>query len=110
MSLIKNIKRLEYINYLIKKRATGDLETFAKKNNLCKRAMTDFLQQMKDLGADIHYDRTSKTYYYGTNGEMSKCMFMQYGEILSKEDVTNITCKPDELCFSEKAVFVPCKE
>jgi len=109
MSLLKDLKRLEYINYLIKKKATGDLVTFAKRNHLCKRAMSQFLQQMKELGADIKYDRTNKTYYYGKNGEMTSCIFLEYGSILSSKEAANIG-KPQDLCFSEKAVFVPCKK
>lgn len=34
MALLKNIKRLKYIDYLIKRKATGDLENFAYKHGL----------------------------------------------------------------------------
>ncbi len=109
MSLIKFIRRLEYVNFLIKRKATGDLATFSRKNSLSKRAMTDFLQQMKDLGADIKYDRKQRTYYYEKNGEMTKCVFMQYGEVLSMDEAAKI-CKAEDLCFSENSIFVPCKD
>lgn len=107
MSLEKDHKRLEYVNYLIKRHATGNLETLARKNGLSRRAMTDFLRQMKNLGADIAYDRTKQTYYYKKNGEMTRCMFLEYGEELNRKEMAKVG-KPRELCFSETAIFVPC--
>lgn len=107
--LITAIKRLEYANYLIKKRATGDLETFAKKMKLSKSATRELISQMRELGAKILYDRLKRTYIYEQNGEFCISKFMQYGEKLTREDTAKIG-KPEELCFSEKAVFVLCKE
>jgi uncharacterized protein YjiK len=109
MSLLKAIKRLEYANFLIRKKATGDLETFAAKMKLSKRAVKELVLQMRELGAAISYDRQRKTYYYAENGEFSIAKFMKYGEILTNEEAAKIG-KPEELCFSEKAVFVLCKE
>lgn len=109
MSLVKDIKRLEFVNYLIKKKATGNLETFARKNDLSKRAMTYFLSQLKEMGADIRYDRVRETYYYGRNGEISSCKFIEYGQVLTRDEAAQVN-KPEELCFSERATFVPCKE
>lgn len=108
-ALIKAIKRLEYANYLIKKRATGDLETFAKKMKLSKSVVKELLNQMRELGAKISYDRNKNTYYYEEDGEFCISKFMQYGEKLTREDAGKIG-KPEELCFSEKAIFILCKE
>ncbi|SDE20526.1 hypothetical protein [Niabella drilacis] len=109
MSLVKAIKRLEYANYLIKRKATGDLETFARKMKLSKSAIKEILCQMRELGATIIYDRQRKTYYYTEDGEFCISRFMKYGEVLAREDTCKIG-KPEELCFSEKAIFVLCKE
>lgn len=109
MSLLKAIKRLEYANFLIRKKATGDLETFARKMNLSKSAIKDILYQMRTLGADIKYDKLRKSYYYKEDGEFCISRFMKYGEVLTKDKASRIG-KPEELCFSEKAVFVLCKE
>ncbi len=62
MAILKHIKRLKYIDYLIKRKATGDLENFASKNGLSKRAMSDVLNEMKELCFPIKYDRTRYTY------------------------------------------------
>ena len=109
MSIIKAIKRLEYANFLIKKRATGDLNTFARKMKLSKRAMSGLLIEMKDLGAAIQYDRVKKTYFYIENGELCISRFMKYGEILTRQEISEIG-KPEDLCFSEKTIFVLCSE
>ncbi|MGJ7033831.1 hypothetical protein [Niabella hirudinis] len=109
MSLVKTIKRLEYANFLIKKKATGDLETFARKMDLSRSAIKEILSQMRELGATIIYDRQRKTYCYTEEGEFCISRFMKYGDALSKEDSSKIG-KPEELCFSEKDIFVLCKE
>lgn len=109
MSLIKAIKRLEYANYLIKKRATGDLNTFAQKMKLSKSVVKALILEMREMGAGIEYDRQRKSYYYTESGEFYISKFTIYGEVLTKDEAAKIG-RPDELCFSEKAVFVSCKE
>ena len=108
-SLLKTIKRLEYANFLIRKRATGDLTNLARKMNLSRRSVAELLSQMREMGAAICYDRSRKTYYYAENGEFCVSQFIKYGEMLTRDQAAKIG-KPEELCFSEKAVFVLCKE
>jgi len=108
MALLKHVKRLKYIDYMIKRKTTGDLEHFAKKNGLSKRAMTDVLSEMKELGFPIKYDRVRHTYYYDEAGEMVKNLFIKDGQILSMEQAAKIGNKED-LCFSEITVFELCK-
>jgi hypothetical protein len=110
MSILRHIKRLQFIDFLIKKRATGDLETFAKKNRLSKRGLTVVIQQMKEMGFPIKYDRSRNTYYYEEEGEMVKCLFIKKGEVLSREEVAKITCgDANDLCFSKTAIFELCE-
>jgi hypothetical protein len=109
MAILKHIKRLKYIDYLIKRKATGNLEVFAGKNGLSKRAMTDVLNEMKELGFPIKYNRTRNTYYYDEEGEMVKNLFIKDGQILSKEEAAKIG-RDDNLCFSEITVFELCKK
>jgi hypothetical protein len=109
MSLVKAIKRLEYANFLIRNKATGDLATFARKMSISKRSMADILSQMREMGATILFDRTRKTYYYPEAGEFCISKFMRYGEVLSREGIATIG-KPEELCFSPTAIFVLCKD
>jgi hypothetical protein len=107
MAILKHVRRLIYIDSLIKRKATGNLENFATKNGLCKRAMTDVLNEMKELGFPIKYDRARNTYYYNEKGEMVKNLFVKNGQVLSKEEIANVGI--DDLCFSEVTVFELCK-
>lgn len=107
MAILKHVRRLIYIDNLIKRKATGNLENFAAKNSLCKRAMTDVLNEMKELGFPIKYDRKRNTYYYNEEGEMVKDLFIKNGQILSKEQTADIG-KDDNLCFSEVTIFKLC--
>ncbi len=109
MSLITNLKRLEYANYLIKKKATCSLESFSQKMRLSERAIKELISEMRELGANINLDRKRKTYFYAENGELCISKFICYGKILTREDASKIG-KPEELCFSEKSVFIPCKD
>ena len=109
MAILKHIKRLKYIDYMIKKRATGDLESFAGKNNLSKSAMAAVIQEMKELGFPIKFDRNKSTYYYAEDGEMVQHLFVQNGRILSREEAAAID-QTNNLCFSEITVFELCKK
>jgi len=93
---------------MIKRKATGDLEDFARKNGLCKRAMTDVLTEMKELGFPIKYDRIRKTYYYDELGEMVKYLFAKEGQT-SGEQTAALTDQDDNLCFSAITVFELCR-
>lgn len=107
MSLLKHINRLKYIDYMIKRKATGNLETFSRKNSLCKRALTEIIHEMKELGFPIKYDRKRNTYYYEENGEMVKRLFVKNGEILSREEMSKID-ESEDICFSKLKVFELC--
>lgn len=85
MAILKYIRRLRFIDYLIKRKATGNLDSFASKNGLCKMTMTDILNKMKELGFPIKYDRIRNTYYYNEKGPMVKNLFITDDQILSKE-------------------------
>ncbi len=109
MSLLKSIKRLEYANFLIRKKCTGNLNTFAQKMGLSERTVKDLISEMREMGAEILFDRQRNTYYYPENGEFCVSKFMNYGEILTRDEAAQIG-KPEELCFSKKAVFILCKD
>lgn len=108
MGLAKIINRLKYIDYLIRKRATGDLSSFSKRNGLSKSTLSEILNQMKEMGFPIAYDRSRKTYYYHENGQMIPTLFLKYNEVVQKSELSILT--NDDLCFSPSAIFEPCKE
>jgi hypothetical protein len=109
MSIIKHFKRVQYIDYVIRHKATGDLKTFARRNNISKTTLSEILTEMKAMGFPIKYDRTKKTYFYEENGEMVNCLFLRYGQVLDRNSLKTIDTA-DKLCFSPNAIFELCKE
>jgi hypothetical protein len=111
MSIIRQFKRLRFIDFLIQKRATGDLGTFAKKNRLSKSGLSIVLQEMKEMGFPIKYDRNSNSYYYEEDIQMVQCLFIRKGEILTREEAQNIMAESNSitnLCFSKVRIFEVC--
>ncbi|RPE12275.1 hypothetical protein EGT74_01585 [Chitinophaga lutea] len=107
MALLKHINRLKYVDFMIKRKATGDLKSFADKNGLCKRAMASVLYEMKELGFPIKFDRARGTYYYDEDGGMVKQLFVTSDQVLSREQVALIG-NVETACFSEVNVFQLC--
>lgn len=75
MSITKYIERLRYIDSLIKKKATGDANSLAKKLHLSRSTTLAYIKEMKELGFPIKYSPDSKHYYYEEDGEMPKKLF-----------------------------------
>jgi GTP-sensing pleiotropic transcriptional regulator CodY len=49
MSLLKSIERLQRIDYLIRKEATGTSDEFAEKVGICRSMLMENLREMKEL-------------------------------------------------------------
>lgn len=109
MSFLKYFSRLQYIDFLVSRKATGDLQTFAKKNRLSKRSLTYILKDMKEMGFPIRYDKQRKSYCYTVRGKLTDRLFIEDGEILSREELRKISTQDvNNLCFSETSIFEPC--
>jgi len=109
MSLQRYFKRLEFIDFLTRKKATGSLENFAAKNRLGKNGLLNLLKEMKEMGFPIKYSRTLNTYYYDKDGQMVKSLFIDSGQILSREELKNIIYNDvNNICFSDITIFELC--
>ena len=64
MSIIKYIDRLNQIDQLIRLKSTGTPKELAEKLNISEALLYKTLNEMKELGAPICYDKVSSTYYY----------------------------------------------
>ncbi len=64
MTLLKYIERLEQMDQLIRMKATGSSKEFADKLGISRSLMMQELNVLKELGADIAYDKKRQTYYY----------------------------------------------
>ena len=64
MSLTTYHERMQRIDQLISRGATGTPQELADKMELSKRMVFIYLQAMKDSGLSIRYCRFSKSYVY----------------------------------------------
>jgi len=111
MSLLKYFFRLQYIDFLIRYKATGNLEVFAKKNNLSKRGLAKVLNEMKEIGFPIKYDKTTRCYGYTRDGKMAEKLFVENVQILSRNEIKKEEfADVNNLCFSETSIFEPCEK
>jgi hypothetical protein len=70
MSFLKYLRRLERIDDLIRRKATGTPEEFAERLGLCRSALMEYLREMKEIGAPIAYCRHRESYYYEEEKEL----------------------------------------
>lgn len=102
---------MQYIDFLVKNKATGSLNSFANKNKLSKSGLMNILLEMKEIGFPIKYSRQYNSYYYEEDGAMVKCLFMRDGQRLSKDEMRNInTADLKNLCFSNITIFEICEK
>jgi len=64
MALFDLINRAERIHRLIRNESTGTPCQFAEKVNLSRRQLYNLLDEFKDFGAEIKYDRTKESFFY----------------------------------------------
>lgn len=64
MKNIKKLERLQQLHQRILAENTGTPEEMAKKMNISKRNFYGLVEDLRIMGAEICYNRTTKTYYY----------------------------------------------
>lgn len=67
MALFDIINRAERIHWFIRNECTGTPHEFAKKFNLSRRQLHNLLEDFKDFGAEIKYDRSKESFCYLNN-------------------------------------------
>jgi predicted transcriptional regulator len=75
MPIFRYLKKIEYLDSLIRKKATGSQIEFAKKVNLSRSTLNEYLKEMKNLGFPIKYCKHRKSYYYTEEGGITKSLF-----------------------------------
>ena len=58
------MQRFNKVNKLIKSKNTGNPADFAKKLNVSCRQLCNIIDQFKDFGAPIQYNKKNETYFY----------------------------------------------
>jgi predicted DNA-binding transcriptional regulator YafY len=66
MNTIKQMERINKANQLILNSNTGNPDDFAEKLNVSRSQLYNILEQFKDFGAPIKYNKKDETFYYET--------------------------------------------
>lgn len=76
------------MDYLINSKATGTPSEFAEKLGIGRSALFQYLQEMKNMGVNIRYSNSNRSYYYADGkririsiGERLNYNQAVYGEI-----------------------------
>ncbi|MBW3466949.1 helix-turn-helix domain-containing protein [Arthrospiribacter ruber] len=62
-------QRFQYLDELIRKKATGPPKQLARRFGVSERTVYEYINVLRDLGAEISYCNTSESYYYKQRGE-----------------------------------------
>ena len=64
MPAIRFINRLKIIDQLIKLQATGSPKQLAEKLEISERQIYNYLDNLRELGADLKFDKLKNSYVY----------------------------------------------
>ena len=81
MKVIEQVNRLQRIDQLIRLESTGNPSEFAHKLSISVSTLFELLKCLKELGADIYYNRDKLSYAYK---EPTKLVFKIEKQELSK--------------------------
>ncbi|MGW8121803.1 hypothetical protein ACV07N_04015 [Roseivirga echinicomitans] len=62
--MVKQLERIERLHNLIRLKATGPAKECAQRLKISERQLFRILEDMKNLGAPIDYDKARGSYYY----------------------------------------------
>ncbi len=71
MSFIEKYHKLEQVHQLIKMKSTGTPDDFANKINKSRRALYNILGELKNMGAEITYNKRLETFGYKNNFDIN---------------------------------------
>lgn len=77
MSFIRYIERLKLMDSLIRKKSTGNQVSFSRKISMSRSLLNNYLNEMRELGFPIEFDKHRNTYYYTEEGQLVKNLFQK---------------------------------
>lgn len=69
MGMIKYFNRIQRMDQLIRFKSTGKPSEFAKKMEISERWLYELLNEMREMGAKIEFDKQLNSYVYTIPGE-----------------------------------------
>lgn len=78
MKLIFYIERIELIHRLISARNTGTPSELAERLHISVSRVSRIIDELREIGAPIKYDRQSRTYYYERPYEITISLSFKY--------------------------------
>jgi hypothetical protein len=64
----ETIRRIEKIDYLIRKRGTGNAAKLAERLGVSRAGVYEYINFMRQKGAPIKYSQSRQTFYYDEEG------------------------------------------
>jgi predicted DNA-binding transcriptional regulator YafY len=83
MNIFDKLFLTERIDHLIRTRATGTPSELASRLNMCERHVYRIIDELRDQGLPIAYDKTQSTYYYSEPVELRFSMSVNGKKLLS---------------------------
>jgi predicted DNA-binding transcriptional regulator YafY len=62
--IFKQLYRIQQIDQLIRQKRTGSADELANKLKISRRQVYNWLEELKDIGLEIKYNRTIKSFVY----------------------------------------------
>ncbi len=69
MSIRKHLECIRFTDSLIRRKATGNAKTPAKKLNLSRVGIYKFINELREEGFPIAYSKKDQNYYYTKDGQ-----------------------------------------
>jgi hypothetical protein len=83
MNIFDKLFLTERIDHLIRTRATGTPLELASRLNMCERHVYRIIDELRDQGLPIAYDKIQSTYYYTEPVELRFSMSVNGKKLLS---------------------------
>lgn len=87
MNEIKYLERLKRINEIIKSKSSGTPKEFAQKLKISESHLYCCINEMKEMGAPVDYDRNLRYYFYTKKFDLKVSYSVQ---LISGEECTQI--------------------
>jgi len=71
MSFIEKYQKIEAVHQLIKMKATGTPDEFANHIQKSRRCIYNIIDELKEMGANISYNRNRQSFEYLNNFDLS---------------------------------------